>query len=455
MLDGETPEERESYRQQLDRSEAILNAIEEKRSSSRAAGVPPRSAPPVEEQMAPERDDVGTDSDMSINALSGGMPDECTPSIIGPGQSNQFYSCFISYSTKDEDFAKRLYSRLRDAKVRVWFAPEDIKGGEKLYDQVERAIQVHERLLIVLSENSLQSEWVMTEIREARRIEREGKRRKLFPIRLVDYDTLRKWRCFDVDSGKDLAIEVREYFIPDFSNWKNHDSFEKSFERLLGYLNAEQVAREGTPLQMKVWLGSKRKAISNVFWFVLIALVLIGVAAALYKMPNGEIYRVRVTVLDPRGTPTEEAMVWSSLGGELMKVAGGWQAEISAAKKPIDGKLTIYAAREKDLLTAKPIILTLSNDFNPAVTINLTQDDSAKVRGQVVDGNNRAIAGARVCVVGYESETTITKEGGNFELPTHTPVGAEVLLHAEKSGYQPTKQKHPAGNHPAVLVLEK
>ena len=40
----------------------------------------------------------------------------------------------------------------------------------------------------------------------------------------------------DTDTGKDLAEEVRAYYIPDFSNWKEHDSFEKAFERLLADL---------------------------------------------------------------------------------------------------------------------------------------------------------------------------------------------------------------------------
>jgi hypothetical protein len=29
-----------------------------------------------------------------------------------------------------------------------------------------------------------------------------------------------------------LAEEVRKYHIPDFSNWKNHDAFERAFTRL-------------------------------------------------------------------------------------------------------------------------------------------------------------------------------------------------------------------------------
>jgi hypothetical protein len=175
-----------------------------------------------------------------------GIPDDFIafiPSHFGIRQAIQFYSCFISYSTRDEEFARRLYSRMRGEKLRVWFAPEDIRGGQKLYEQIERAIQLHDRLLLVLSESSMQSEWVITEIQRARETEvREG-RRKLFPITIVEFDKVKAWRRFDADTGKDLAKEVREYFIPDFSNWKEHDAFEKAFERLLRDLRAEEAGR--------------------------------------------------------------------------------------------------------------------------------------------------------------------------------------------------------------------
>jgi hypothetical protein len=42
-----------------------------------------------------------------------------------------------------------------------------------------------------------------------------------------------------VDRGIDSAREIREYFIPDFSNWKDHDAYQKAFERLLRDLKAE------------------------------------------------------------------------------------------------------------------------------------------------------------------------------------------------------------------------
>lgn len=72
---------------------------------------------------------------------------------------------------------------------------------------------------------------------------RQSGKRKLFPVRLLDFATLRDWKCFDADSGKDLAVELREYFIPDFSNWKEHDQFEAAFSRLLNDLRAEERAK--------------------------------------------------------------------------------------------------------------------------------------------------------------------------------------------------------------------
>lgn len=95
----------------------------------------------------------------------------------------------------------------------------------------------------MLSEASLQSEWAMEELRKGFKAERAGGKRKLFPVRLTDYETLQGWECRDSASGKDPAEEVRQYFIPDFSNWKIHDDFEPAFARLLKDLKAEGRAK--------------------------------------------------------------------------------------------------------------------------------------------------------------------------------------------------------------------
>jgi hypothetical protein len=40
----------------------------------------------------------------------------------------------------------------------------------------------------------------------------------------------------------DLAVEVREFFIPDFTRWKDHDAFEASFTRLIDDLKKADEA---------------------------------------------------------------------------------------------------------------------------------------------------------------------------------------------------------------------
>ncbi len=80
---------------------------------------------------------------------------------------------------------------------------------------------------------------MIDEIREARKQELVHNERKLFPIRLVDWPTLENWYCHDHETDQDLAEEIRQYFVPDFSTWKeDHDAYQQAFTRLLRDLKA-------------------------------------------------------------------------------------------------------------------------------------------------------------------------------------------------------------------------
>ena len=171
-----------------------------------------------------------------------GVPEaiiEYLPSLIAGMSPVQFYSCFISYSHQDEAFCQRLHGRMQQQGIRVWYAPEDMKPGQKIHEQIDQAIRVHDKLLLVLSPQSMDSQWVETEIHHARQREKRENRRVLFPIRLCSFDQIKNWTCFDADTGKDMAREVREYFIPDFSQWKDHDHFEEAYAKLLDALQDE------------------------------------------------------------------------------------------------------------------------------------------------------------------------------------------------------------------------
>ncbi|AOS84965.1 hypothetical protein BIU88_02000 [Chlorobaculum limnaeum] len=144
-----------------------------------------------------------------------------------------YYSCFISHSTADKDFADRLHADLQAKGVRCWYAPEDMKAGEHVDTQIDLGIKTHEKLLLVLSESSINSNWVKREITKAfKREEAEGKR-VLFPISLVDFSKIEEWEFVD-SKGRDLSEEIRKFYIPSFKGWENDNSlYTTEFDKLL------------------------------------------------------------------------------------------------------------------------------------------------------------------------------------------------------------------------------
>jgi hypothetical protein len=147
------------------------------------------------------------------------------------GKAIEYYSCFISYSSKDDAFARRLYTDLQSKNVRCWFAPEDLKIGDKIRTGIDEAIRIHDKLLLILSKSSVSSGWVEREVKTALAKERRDKRTVLFPVR-VDNAVF--------ESPFEWATEIRhERNIGDFTRWKNHDDYEKAFTRLLRDLKAE------------------------------------------------------------------------------------------------------------------------------------------------------------------------------------------------------------------------
>jgi uncharacterized protein YjbI with pentapeptide repeats len=142
-----------------------------------------------------------------------------------------FYSCFISYSTKDQQFANRLYADLQIEGIRCWFAPEDLKIGENFRQRIDESIRLHDKLLLILSEQSIASPWVEDEVAAALEREHKENRLVLFPISIDDavWDSKRAW----------AASLRRMRHVGGFKDWKHHDGYKKAFNRLLRDLKAE------------------------------------------------------------------------------------------------------------------------------------------------------------------------------------------------------------------------
>lgn len=137
----------------------------------------------------------------------------------------QYHSLFISYSSKDEMLARRLHNDLQNNGVRCWFAPEDLKIGDKFRQRIDEAIHLQDKLLLLLSEHSVASTWVETEVEAALEKEDRQQREVLFPVRLDDAVML--------TSQAWAAMLRRGRHIGDFSNWTNPRAYQMAFKRLL------------------------------------------------------------------------------------------------------------------------------------------------------------------------------------------------------------------------------
>jgi hypothetical protein len=71
---------------------------------------------------------------------------------------------FISYASRDQAFAARLYTDLQNKDVRCWYAPEDMQTGDEFRSRIDTSIHLHDCLLLILSEHSIKSRWVQKEV---------------------------------------------------------------------------------------------------------------------------------------------------------------------------------------------------------------------------------------------------------------------------------------------------
>jgi hypothetical protein len=144
----------------------------------------------------------------------------------------EYYTCFISYSNRDQDFVERLYTDLQSKGVRCWCAPQDLEIGDKIKLRIDETIRIYDKLIVVLSEHSIASHWVAYEVEKALEKEPEGNSNVLFPIRL-DQAAL---TC-TTPWAEDIR---RTRLIGDFERWKGHEAYQKSLQQLLCALNSSK-----------------------------------------------------------------------------------------------------------------------------------------------------------------------------------------------------------------------
>lgn len=162
------------------------------------------------------------DSDLSPNEISDIFTERIFPKrTVGPLFLG---GIFISYSHADSTFVEDLYTRIKHTGAFfVWLDRHELEAGD-IQRQVERRLREQDIVILVLSENSIESDWVEYELEKARELEKEKGRDVLCPIALDD--------SWEKKMNDVLWRQVKKKNVLDFSEWET-EKFDSQFVRLI------------------------------------------------------------------------------------------------------------------------------------------------------------------------------------------------------------------------------
>ncbi len=121
-----------------------------------------------------------------------------------------FVTWFVSYSHKEKEFVKKLLDFIETDQIRIWQDVKDIKPGDELKSSIQDGIAICDVFSVVLSKNSIGSDWVNWESKIAQhRIQVNGKPR-IVPIVIEDVEIptiLSTYKTADFTDNFDDGLE--------------------------------------------------------------------------------------------------------------------------------------------------------------------------------------------------------------------------------------------------------
>lgn len=138
-------------------------------------------------------------------------------------------SVFLSHSSKDKAFTRKLAERLEEKSVNVWLDEAELNVGDSLLTQISNAIDRTDFVAVILSHNSVQSTWVQTELKMAMTKELADKKVKVLPIKIESCE---------------MPLFLKDKLYADFTN---PDDFDAAFSKLLRALGVDTKHLIKTP----------------------------------------------------------------------------------------------------------------------------------------------------------------------------------------------------------------
>jgi hypothetical protein len=153
------------------------------------------------------------------------------------GKAEVFYSCFLSHSSSDKEFAGKLYDDLRTDGVACWYSAEDLPPGAIWRDELRESLKSAERVLVLVTSYSLHSAGVLDEMNEV--LKPGHATSQIVPLKLLDDQT---WKTTDVP----WVVAVRDSVqAVDFGD--SVKSYERRYLKLLEALKKPEGHKRAPP----------------------------------------------------------------------------------------------------------------------------------------------------------------------------------------------------------------
>lgn len=95
---------------------------------------------------------------------------------------------FLSHNSKDKSFVRKLAQDLDTQGINYWLDEAELSVGDSLIERIQDGIDKVNYIAIVLSQNSIQSQWVQKEMSVALALEISGKPVRVLPLILEKVD---------------------------------------------------------------------------------------------------------------------------------------------------------------------------------------------------------------------------------------------------------------------------
>jgi hypothetical protein len=143
---------------------------------------------------------------------------------------------FISYASPDREFADRLERSLSSHGLQCWRDEHSLTVG-RITKQLHRAILKNDLLIVILSQASLNSDWVQWEVASARTAEKLKGRDVICPIAIDSY-----WKEWEDDPV--LKREITKYHIFPFDEASDEATFTQRISQLVDGLRENYLTIE-------------------------------------------------------------------------------------------------------------------------------------------------------------------------------------------------------------------